>query len=220
MSLAGAVDRSCGLGLSGWGCWGRSGQGSGTHGHTGELPGHSRPQRPLQAEGGWVGLWSRASAGHSPGWGGRGGCGVYGGLSECSLHRASLLSPRPELGGVRGASSSTSRSCWLPGPGAHRPSRRPPPCVSASLLRHLHPGPPSGSSTSDASLTFTGKTLSHRSWGSGPQHVSEDLRSAHGTISAAARLPRCRLGHALSQAAFSGRSLAQGAAWQKAERWR
>lgn len=40
--------------------------------------------------------------------------------------------------------------------------------------------------------------------GSGPQHISEDLCSAHGTVSAAARLPRCRLGHALSQAAFSG----------------
>ena len=111
---------------------------------------------------------------------------------------------RPEPGGVRGASSSTSLGCWLPGPGAHRPSRRPPPCVSASLLRHLHPGLPRGSSTSDAPLTFTGKTLSHRSWGSGPQHVSEDLRSAHSTISAAVQLPSCRLGHALSQAAFSG----------------
>lgn len=65
-------------------------------------------------------------------------------------------------------------------------------------------GPPRGSSTSDASLPFTGKTLSHKSWGSGPPHVSEDHRSAHGSVSAAARLPWWSLSHALSQAAFSG----------------
>ena len=130
---SGAVDRSCGLGLSGCGCWGRSRQGSGTHGHTGELPDHSRPQRPLQAEGGWVGLWSRASAGHFPGWGGRGGCGVYGGLSECSPHRAGLLSP-PLAGRCPRGLVLYLPGLLAPGPGGTSPQPPPAPvCVRVSF---------------------------------------------------------------------------------------
>lgn len=138
----GAVDRPCGLGRWGRGCWGPFWAGVWTHGHTGELPGHSRAQRPLQAEGGWVGLWSRVSGGRSLQWGGRGGVWSVQGPSECSPHHAGLLSPCPEPGCVRGASSSTSWGCCLLGPGPHRSSHRPSPCVSASPLRgHLHSGP-------------------------------------------------------------------------------
>lgn len=198
----GAVHRPCGLGLSGRGCWGRSGQRSGTHRHT-ELPGHSRPQRPLQVEGRWVGLWSRVSGGRSPGQGGSGGCGVYGGPSKCSRHHARLLSPGPEPGGVRRASASTSRGCWPLGPGTHRSSCRPPPCVSAPL-RHPYSGPPRGSSTSDASLTVMGKTLSHRSWDQDP---NTSLRTSAQPTAPSLRLPGCP---GAASAMLSARPLSQG----------
>lgn len=201
----GAVDRPCGLGRWGRGCWGPFWAGVWTHGHTGELPGHSRAQRPLQAEGGWVGLWSRVSGGRSLQWGGRGGGGVYKAhpsaprIMPGSCHRAPSRAvsagPRPL---PPGAAVSWAQGHIAPATVHLRV------CLRLLCGGTCTLGPPRGSSTSDASLPFTGKTLSHKSWGSGPPHVSEDHRSAHGSVSAAARLPWWSLSHALSQAAFSG----------------
>lgn len=133
-----------------------------------------------------------------------GGCGVY---------EAHPSAPRIMPGSCYRAPSRAVSAGPHPLPPGAAVSRARGPITPATahlrvclrlLCSTCTPGPPRGSSTSDAAPTVTGKTLSHRSWGSGPPHVSEDRRSAHGSVSAAARLPWWRLSRALSQAAFSG----------------
>lgn len=202
----GAVDRPCGLGRWGRGCWGPFWAGVWTHGHTGELPGHSRAQRLLQAEGGWVGLWSRVSGGRSLQWGGRGG-GV-----ECTRPiRVLPASCRAPVTAPRAGLCPRGLVLYLLGllsPGPRATSLQPPSisvcvCVSSAgapaLWAHPEAPPPQ-------MLHFLSRGRPFPT-GPGDQDPHMSLRTTAQPTAASLRLPGCPGG---ASATLSARPLSQG----------